>query len=80
MISARTTLLSIAIGVAALIATPAMAGPGGSVATPASESYTMDAAAYAANPVARWDGKIVGRDPDVNVRYELRRDGFADEN
>jgi hypothetical protein len=30
--------------------------------------------------VFRNDGKFLGRDPDVNVRFELMRDGYANEN
>jgi hypothetical protein len=30
--------------------------------------------------VFRNDGKFLGKDPDVNVRFELLRDGYADEN
>ena len=30
--------------------------------------------------VFRPDGKLLGRDPDANIRFQLNRDGYANEN
>ena len=30
--------------------------------------------------VIGWDGRIVGADPDRNIRFQLMRDAFANEN
>jgi len=80
MIARRLKLLAVATGAAVLIVTPCLAGPYDRTAATSSGLYASDQGAYDANPVARWDGKIVGADPDVNVRFQLMRDGFADEN
>lgn len=54
--------------VASLIATPSFAG---------AAQYT---ASYESKIVYRTDGKALGTDPDVRVRFELLRDAYADEN
>jgi hypothetical protein len=64
MISRRLKLC-VAIGTVALIATPALAG------------MVQD---RDPTVVYRWDGKIAGKDPDANVRFQLLRDSFANEN
>ena len=30
--------------------------------------------------VVGWDGRVVGADPDRNIRFQLMRDAFANEN
>ena len=30
--------------------------------------------------VIGWDGRVVGADPDRNIRFQLMRDAFANEN
>ena len=59
----------VTIGIAALIATPALAG----------QAQTKDPTKDP-NTVVRWDGKIAGKDPDANIRFQLLRDAFANEN
>lgn len=66
MMSARLKLFSLAVGAAALFATPSLARVTQGV--PASS-----------DTVFRPDGKIVGADPDVNIRFQLLRDEFANE-
>jgi hypothetical protein len=71
MMSSRLKL-AVAIGTATLIATPAFA------------AMIQNNAPYQTyNPyttVYRWDGKYAGQDPDGNVRFQILRDGFANEN
>jgi hypothetical protein len=64
MMSSRLKLFSLALGAAASFATPSLAR-----VAPATSSDT----------VFRPDGKIVGADPDVNIRFQLLRDEFANE-
>ena len=72
-------LLSASVVIPALIATPTLARTLLNRAQPAPEAYSFidqnDAQA-----VVRWDGHVVGADPDVNVRFQLMRDGYANEN
>lgn len=37
-------------------------------------------AARATASVIGWDGRVVGADPDLNIRFQLMRDAFANEN
>ena len=79
MMSRAITLLSVSVVMSALIATSTLAHTLQNGAPSAAEAYTsIDP--YGAYSVTRWDGKVVGADPDVNVRFQLMRDGFANEN
>jgi hypothetical protein len=46
---------------------------------PAPEAYSF-IDQNGAQSVVRWDGHVVGADPDESIRFQLMRDGFADEN
>jgi hypothetical protein len=67
----RKLKILIAAGAVVAVATP-------SLATPPDHRVAQDARDSAF--VFRNDGKFVGRDPDVNVRFELMRDAYANEN
>jgi hypothetical protein len=54
-----------AVALAALVAAPAVAK---------TRTQTAPAPAYSNNAVIQ-DGRVIGTDPDANVRSELRRDG-----
>jgi len=73
--SSRVKLLS-AVAAVVLVATPAFAGK-------THKSTALDAYAsadYGPTSVVRWDGKYAGQDPDQNIRFQLMRDAFANEN
>ena len=87
MISRKVNLLSIVVGAAAMIATPALASTAHKRAPLATEAYASADKAYGANAqassgntVVRWDGRMMGGDPDANVRFQLMLDAFANEN
>jgi hypothetical protein len=80
MISRKMKLLSVAIGAAALIATPALARTVHKQAPSASQAYASADQAYGANTVVGLDGKVIGRDPDANIRFQLLREGLLDAN
>jgi len=68
-----------------LIANPAFAGSTHKRAA-ATEAYASVSETYP-SPVLRnvytvvgWDGRIAGADPDRNIRFQLMRDAFANEN
>jgi hypothetical protein len=63
MMCPRLKLFALTVGAAALFATPSLAR----VAPTSSDT------------VFRPDGKIVGADPDLNIRFQLLRDEFANE-
>ena len=64
-------VLFVSLATAPLLAAPASAGgpQGGPYNSYHDQSW-----------VVREDGKIVGRDPDANVRYELLRDAYGRDN
>lgn len=75
MIAGKMKLLSAAVGVAALIATPALvseaykrkvSGPN----THASQTQR----AHDVNAVYGWDDRYRGADPNPNIRFQLMRD------
>lgn len=75
MRAGQTKLLSIIVGLAVLIATPALASktPKKKVSAPkvhASQTHR----AYDANAIYGWDGGYRGTDPDPNIRFQLLRD------
>jgi hypothetical protein len=66
-------LLSAAVGVAILIATPAFATTvHKGKASHAYASQTQQP--HDANTVFGWDGRVLGADPDPNIRFQLMRD------
>jgi hypothetical protein len=67
----RNLKLLLAAGAVLAVATPALAVP-----PDRSDSRDWRDSGY----VFRQDGKYLGKDPDTNVRFELMRDGYADEN
>jgi hypothetical protein len=67
-------LVLVAVGAATVIANPAFAQKRAS----ATEAYAM--ASKGAHTVVGWDGRVVGADPDRNIRFQLMRDAFANEN
>jgi hypothetical protein len=75
MISRKIKLLSIAVGAAALVATPALASTVHQKAASAEQAYAQ---AYGANTVVGSDGKVIGADPDANIRFQLLREGHFD--
>jgi hypothetical protein len=83
MMARKMKLLSVFVGAVALIATPALARTVHKRAGSASDAYAYAYAsadrAYGASTIVRWDGRVVGRDPDANVRVQLLRDAFADQ-
>ncbi|HXX08416.1 MAG TPA: hypothetical protein VEJ43_10165 [Pseudolabrys sp.] len=60
------------VAVATVLATPASASK-------ATEAYAM-APSKGVYSVIGWDGRVLGADPDRNIRFQLMRDGFANEN
>jgi hypothetical protein len=66
-----TVVLLMSVGTAVLTAAPAAA------AGPQRATYDSYSDPY---KVVREDGKIIGRDPDANVRYELMRDAYGRDN
>jgi hypothetical protein len=76
MSTSTIKLLSAAVSVAALIATPSLAATGHK--GKASHHYRSDSA-YAPQTrrspeVYSWDGRDLGTDPDPNIRFQLLRD------
>ena len=71
----RNLKLLIAAGAVVAFAAPSLAAPPDRSVPQNAAGYTSDSAL-----VFRSDGKYLGRDPDTNIRFELMRDGYADEN
>jgi len=72
MILRSMTLILGTVAVMTIFATPASASK-------AMEAYTM-AQSKGVHTVVGWDGRVLGADPDRNIRFQLMRDGFANEN
>ena len=75
MTSGKIKRLSAVLGVAALVATPALA----STAHHKAKAKSYDA--YASQPQLQqphelygWEGQLLGTDPDPNIRFQLQRD------
>ncbi|MDB5602099.1 MAG: hypothetical protein JWN71_4143 [Xanthobacteraceae bacterium] len=74
-----------ALGLAALMLSPAMAATSGK-SHRAVESYAQTAPGYAANgasssadsPAVIVGGQYIGQDPDANVRLDLRREAGSE--
>ena len=75
MIARKIKLLLATVGAAALIASPALARTLHNAAAPADQAYAQ---AYGANTVVGSDGKVIGADPDANIRFQLQREGHFD--
>jgi hypothetical protein len=78
----KIKLLSAAVAATVLMASPAFAASTvhkGKVSRPdaASSSYAYASQSqqpYGANTVVGWDGRVLGSDPDPNIRFQLMRD------
>ena len=73
----------IVVGFATLIANPAFARTAQKhvLATEAFASVSeMPGSLGGVYTVVGWDGRVVGADPDRNIRFQLMRDAFANEN
>ena len=73
------TVLSASFLLSTVIVTPSFASMQLNRAAPGTEAYSF-IDQNGAQQVIRWDGHVVGADPDANVRFQLMRDGYADEN
>jgi len=83
MLSHTMKLALLAVGSATLIANPASArtAPKHVLATEAFASASeMPGSLGGVYTVVGWDGRVVGADPDRNIRFQLMRDAFANEN
>ncbi len=72
MTSTKIRLLLVAAGAAALITTPALAAT--THKGRALQAYASQSQPDAANTVIGWDGRVLGTDPDPNIRLQLMRD------
>jgi hypothetical protein len=83
MLSRAMRLALIVVGCATLIANPAFART-----APKKVSANNVFASVSQMPgspggvymVLGWDGRVVGIEPDRNIRFQLMRDAFANEN
>jgi hypothetical protein len=76
MTSRTITVLMVTIAVTAFV-NPALAAKKKS----AVQAYAMaTVTAPNSRTVIGWDGRTLGADPDQNIRFQLMRDGFANEN
>jgi hypothetical protein len=83
MLSRAMRLALIVVGCATLIANPAFAGtaPKKVSANNAFASVSqMPGSPGGVYMVLGWDGRVVGTEPDRNIRFQLMRDAFANEN
>jgi len=71
----RTLTLMFAAAVVVAAATPSLAAP-----PDRHDVGNLYNAAPYSGFVVRQDGKLLGRDPDAHIRFELMRDGYANEN
>lgn len=72
MTSTKMRLILVAAGAAALITTPALAAS--MHKGKALQAYASQTQPDAANTVIGWDGRVLGTDPDPNIRLQLMRD------
>ena len=83
MLSRTMKLAFIAVGTVTLIANPAFARTAQKRVV-ANESFAsvseMPGSLGGVYTVVGWDGRVVGADPDRNIRFQLMRDAFANEN
>ena len=69
---------SVKVALAVAVAMAAIANPAFAQKKKALEAYAS--ASQGQNIVVGWDGRVVGTDPDKNIRFQLMRDAFANEN
>lgn len=81
MTSKKIKLLAATAGLAALVATPVFATTihkgrvAHSDAASNIDAYASQAQQpYSGNTVYGWDGRVLGSDPDPNIRFQLLRD------
>ena len=83
MNSRTMKLVLVAASAATFIGSPAFANTAHKRA-PATEAYAMasdtNASPKGVYTVIGWDGRVAGADPDRNIRFQLMRDAFANEN
>ena len=72
MTSGKITLLSAALGVAALIATPALASTAHKARAKSSNAYASQT--QQTHEMFGWEGQPLGTDSDPNIRFQLLRD------
>jgi len=70
MIAGQIKVLSVAVGLAALIAAPAQAEN----ATKKKSLAPRMATSQTQAPIYGWSGQCRGTDPDPNIRFQLMRD------
>ena len=83
MLSHTMKLTFVVAGAAILIANPAFARTAQKrvQATEAFASVSeMPGSPGGVYTVIGWDGRVAGADPDRNIRFQLMRDAFANEN
>ena len=79
MISRKMKLFSAAIGVAALIAAPALVRAVHKEGAPVYQAHARaQGQGYDANAVVDPDGKLIGAAPDPSTRSQLQRDGLPE--
>ena len=79
MISRTLKLALVFASAMTFIANPAFANTAHKRAS-ATEAYAMATDASPKVVVVGWDGRVAGYDPDLNIRFQLMRDAFANEN
>ena len=83
MLSHTMKIAIVVVGAATLIANPAFARTAQKrvLATEAFASVSgMPGSPGGVYAVVGWDGRVAGADPDRNIRFQLMRDAFANEN
>jgi hypothetical protein len=73
MTADKMKFLSAAVGVVILTATPALAMKAHKGKVSGSDAYASSQTSGVKNVVG-WDGRILGTDPDPNIRFQLMRD------
>ena len=74
MIAGKMKLLSAVVSAVALIATPALASKVKKGKESGFNAYASSQQPHGANTVIGSDGKILGADPDPNIRFQLMRE------
>ncbi|MGB9016741.1 MAG: hypothetical protein WCC77_03650 [Pseudolabrys sp.] len=74
MTSGKLKLLSAALSVAALIATPALASTAHKARVKGSDVYASQPQPQQVHELYGWEGQLLGTDPDPNIRFQLQRD------
>ena len=76
MTSGKLKLLSAALSVAALIATPALASTAHKARVKGSDADASkpQPQPQQAHELYGWEGQLLGTDPDPNIRFQLQRD------